>query len=288
MVVSGSVVFEEVSSTVQAISWSLSGVDTACTTGATGSNVCGMGVHIGTSCSDNAFGHLYSGVQTPWMDLVYTSDANGLAVGSMTLDTEMTIDELAGHTLIVFDSGLSYRVACSILATVQPPPPAAPPLPPSLPPPPSPPPPVTALHVASFVSHIFYTGSHPVPSGTFTVFSAGATSQSFVYNLLIGSSECSGGATGSHNSCQWHVHEGTSCTDGMGGPHLYSGSTNPWNANTYAIDEDTRASGTVQIDTGLALADLLGHTVMVHDVNGQRIACGVLSSGTGGRRQRTL
>eukprot|EP00966_Prymnesium_polylepis_P167446 3871256-Prymnesium_polylepis.1 len=245
MVVSGSVVFEEVSSTVQAISWSLSGVDTACTTGATGSNVCGMGVHIGTSCSDNAFGHLYSGVQTPWMDLVYTSDANGNAVGSMTLDTEMTIDELAGHTLIVFDSGLSYRVACSILATVQPPPPAAPPLPPSLPPPPSPPPPVTALHVASFVSAFAYTGSHPVPSGTFTVFSAGATSQSFVYNLLIGSSECSGGAGAAGNSCAFHVHQETSCTDGNGGGHLYAGSTNPWSSVSFSVDEDTRTAGTL-------------------------------------------
>merc|ERR1712185_704097 len=71
--------------TTQTFSWSLTGVDTACSSGAgDAGNSCGIHIHSGMTCTDDAEGHYYTGAVTtdPWTSIAYTSDGSGTAGGS--------------------------------------------------------------------------------------------------------------------------------------------------------------------------------------------------------------
>merc|ERR1719284_1715812 len=62
----------------QTLSWQLSGVDPACKRGASPDikNSCGLHIHQGTSCYDNALGHYWNTTlfeADPWATVSYTT-----------------------------------------------------------------------------------------------------------------------------------------------------------------------------------------------------------------------
>mmetsp|Transcript_56754 Transcript_56754/g.166098 ORF Transcript_56754/g.166098 Transcript_56754/m.166098 type:complete len:110 (-) Transcript_56754:118-447(-) len=87
--------------------------------------------------------------------------------------------------------------------------------------------------------------------------------------------------TGVPNACGVHLHVGTSCTADTGGRY-YNVASDPWDAAAYTITHGATeclspgAGEGVNMMTGLAAADVIGRAVVVHDVQGVPIACGLL------------
>lgn len=82
------------------------------------------------------------------------------------------------------------------------------------------------------------------------------------------------------NCCGIHVHTGTSCATAAGvGGHYYRGAGgDPWEWQGYygqAFTEVTN-SEIQTIETGLSASELIGHVVIIHDHDQNRVACGVL------------
>lgn len=101
--------------TVQLFAFNLTGADVACAAGAgDAANSCGIHIHAGTSCAEDALGHLYADMDDPWTEVSYASDANGEADGSVRINTGIEADDLASRTLIVhaYDG---TRIACATI-----------------------------------------------------------------------------------------------------------------------------------------------------------------------------
>eukprot|EP00967_Tisochrysis_lutea_P068753 scaffold90175_cov37-Tisochrysis_lutea.AAC.1 len=82
-------------------------------------NSCGVHIHAGMSCMEDAMGHYYSPVvgSDPWRTIVYSSDADGMASGVITgIPTGLPASEIVGHSMIIHDRA-GTRVACAILST---------------------------------------------------------------------------------------------------------------------------------------------------------------------------
>ena len=116
LLVSGTVGPMTTSGTTQSFYWSLSGVDPLCSSGAgTAGNSCGIHIHSGTTCTDDALGHFYTGAVSvdPWTSVAYTSDATaGTTTGSVSVDTGALSSSLVGkvRTRVVW-FGLSRESA---------------------------------------------------------------------------------------------------------------------------------------------------------------------------------
>ena len=134
--------------TTQTLTYTLTAVDPACGAGSgAAANSCGIHIHSGTTCTENAGGHLYTaGVSVdPWATVSYTSeiytswpDATTYSTsGSVTITTGATAREILGHVLIVHAHDAS-RIACALIADSSPTQ-TAPPPPPPTPRPPHPP-----------------------------------------------------------------------------------------------------------------------------------------------------
>jgi len=114
--------------TTQTFAYALSGVDPMCASGAgSAANSCGLHIHSGMTCTDNALGHYYTGSVTtdPWTSVAYTSTADGKTTGSVVVDTGATQAEVVGRAFIVHAYDGS-RIACALLQPVPSPAPTAP------------------------------------------------------------------------------------------------------------------------------------------------------------------
>ena len=103
MAVSGTVGPMTTAGTTQSFYWSLTGADPLCSSGAgTESNSCGIHIHAGSSCVSDAAGHFYTGAVSsdPWTSIAYTSDASGVTVGSVSVDTGALSSELVGKVRV--------------------------------------------------------------------------------------------------------------------------------------------------------------------------------------------
>ena len=79
--------------TTQTFSYALTGLDPACA-GPSGprfdaANSCGIHMHEGTSCADDAGHHYFTGAVTedPWTAIAYTTDEAGAAAGTVSVNT---------------------------------------------------------------------------------------------------------------------------------------------------------------------------------------------------------
>ena len=105
--------------TTQTFYFSLTGVDPACASGpGSAANSCGVHIHSGTTCTEDAGGHYYTGTVTadPWTAITYTSTAANTAAGSLTVATGATEAEATGRAFIVHAADGS-RIACALLGT---------------------------------------------------------------------------------------------------------------------------------------------------------------------------
>lgn len=83
---------------------------------------CGIHVHEGTTCSDanSVGGHYYKVDVDPWTTdggAIYTSDGDGLALGSFTVVTGYdTMQQNLGHAVVIHDQE-GVRLSCGLLVT---------------------------------------------------------------------------------------------------------------------------------------------------------------------------
>ena len=249
--------------TTQTSNFNLAHVDVMCIGGAgTAANSCGIHIHTGTSCADDAGGHLYDANlvgSDPWASVAYTSDATGAARGAFNVTTG--IANVDGRTMIIHDYS-GGRVACAILYTT-----------------------ALVLDASDFVPYYTFTGGSV--TGRVGPMTEVATTQTFAYTISGVDPLCSSGPGAASNSCGMHIHSGTSCSMDAGG-HYYTGTvtTDPWTSVTYTSSVETytdtssssvHTSGTLSVTTGGTLTEINGRTFIIHAFNGSRIACAILA-----------
>ena len=137
---------------------------------------------------------------------------------------------------------------------------------------PAPPPAASGLVATDFVPYVGYTGALNV-FGVVGPLDTNGTRQTFAYTLAGVDPACTG-ASGAANSCGIHIHVGTSCGADAGG-HFYTGrvTVDPWLNIVYTATPQGTASGTLTVNTGATGSELEGRAVIIHGVNGQRVAC---------------
>ena len=120
------------SGTTQTFDMSLTGVDNHCSVWTAGeaNNTCGIHVHSGTTCTDDAGDHFYNQeifADDPWASIRYggKGTVSGTADDPVSVDTGLQLSELAGHAFIVH-GWYGERVACALLAAPTPAPSSSP------------------------------------------------------------------------------------------------------------------------------------------------------------------
>jgi len=202
----------------------------------------GIHVHEGTSCSDP------QGRPLPWQPITYTSSATGVVnIPSLTVSTGLPLESSEGRVFVVHDSS-GAKVACAKLKA-----------------------PTTqqTLRVGAFDTYPGYEGDLTV-TGVVDILQVGDSAQYLQYALVGADPECTSYEAFEGNACGIHIHVGTICADAGG--HYYSGESDPW------VDIRYVAPGFVGVTFSIAtmLSDVAGRTVVVHDHDGARIACGVI------------
>merc|ERR1719408_475973 len=102
---------------MQTFPYHLSGIDKACAGGAgTAANSCGIHIHAGKTCMDNALGHYYRDpvMTDPWTSIAYTANADGTTTGVVNVDTGADSTELLDRAFIVHAYDGS-RIGCAML-----------------------------------------------------------------------------------------------------------------------------------------------------------------------------
>jgi len=265
LAVSGSVQVGETVAGTQILSFMLEGADPQCNSTADiagVANACGIHVHAGLSCED-AGGHYYdnaSVTEDPWKSVRYTTvDGNGTASDqNVQVITGWSLADVDGRTMVVHDV-TGARVACALLHTgIQ----------------------GSPLRVEAFSKYPGYTGSLAV-AGNMSVQQVGTgaeASQVLAFSLTGADPTCgTADTTGVANACGIHVHQGTDCTDAdtVGG-HYFAADldSDPWQSVMYTALGGLTAGVNIKVKTGLTNQDIVGHTMVVHDATGARIACG--------------
>ncbi len=138
------------------------------------------------------------------------------------------------------------------------------------------------LTATNFVKYFDYEGSVAV-AGMVAVTTDGTT-QTLEWSLTGHESYCSLHVKGSEdNSCGIHIHSGTTCASDAGG-HYYDEGTitdDPWATVAYGEYEPGTVgshSGTASVDTGLSSSALEGRALILHNFDGERIACALLTA----------
>ena len=118
LAVSGTVGLAKASAGVTTVEYALDDIDPACSAGAgPEANSCGIHVHRGTSCQQDAGGHFFVGptAADPWTSASYTASGDGSTAGQFTVAVGATTSDLSGRTLIVHGYN-GERIACALIA----------------------------------------------------------------------------------------------------------------------------------------------------------------------------
>jgi len=126
LVAAGTIWVAQAKTTTQVLAWDLTGLDTACVSGAGDAvkNGCGIHVHKGTSCAAHAdvLGHFWSPTSAPdpWLNIVYVADASGASQGTTTVSTGLTMSQLTGKAFVVHQLTSGGRISCALLGSMAP------------------------------------------------------------------------------------------------------------------------------------------------------------------------
>jgi len=239
--------------------YNLNGVEANCVD-------CGIHIHTGTTCDDASLvgGHYWdaSKVDDLWTTeggAVYNSDAGGNVKDHFDLTNGYDGVGNDGHAVVIHASDGS-RVACGVLSkgrksakscktrkmTLE-----------------------TCLD-----TYPGYAGDLKDIAGKVNVSFKG-TDQVFNYNMNNVDVNC--------EDCGIHIHTGTTCDDPalVGGHYFSDGTDDPWTnagGSIYESDPVGKSKGHFHINAGLDYFANNGHAVVVHDKDGNRYGCGVLSS----------
>merc|ERR1712060_220036 len=260
----------------QTMTWSLSGLDTACEPNAAENvtNGCGIHVHTGTNCdsASEVGGHYYSDSLSsdPWAPVVYVASTDGTSQEHQGVQvvTGLSNGDITGRVMVVHALADGARIACAVIGTET----GA----------------GNRVYVASFSPYPDYAGNLKVV-GSMTVVSTSGTdttaTQTLTWNLKGTDPACKANAGDDvANGCGVHVHSGTSCDVAADvGGHYYSSSlsSDPWAPIVYVTSADGTSveEAGVPVVTGLSTSDILGRVMVVHELaSGARIACGVIGA----------
>mmetsp|Transcript_21871 Transcript_21871/g.75218 ORF Transcript_21871/g.75218 Transcript_21871/m.75218 type:complete len:466 (-) Transcript_21871:442-1839(-) len=244
------------------LGYHLMGTDPACTGAAMSkANACGVHIHSGTSCEVDQGGHFHSGTTDPWATVTYTTEASAKNV---LVKAGKTLVQNTGRAFVVHDSA-GARIACALLkddATDT----------------------NGALYVNALSKYPGYIGALVVAGNVVIeqVGSGAGVAQVLTFSLSGADVQCGVAKLEKPNACGIHVHEGTDCSSAGG--HYYAKdlvSSDPWSPIVYFSDTNGSVASTisVEIGTGKPNTDMLNRTVVVHDLQGERVACGVIMSG---------
>ena len=251
------------------LSYWLTGVDPLCALepSPNHSNSCGVHVHEGTSCSADALGHFYNGEIDPWKRINYAGNSTNnefiiqtsSVSGSKLVKTLLEEHASDTRTLIVHDF-YGKRVACGkITASMD----------------------AIDCSADSFDPYFTYSGNLTI-HGRMTMRTVNGKS-AMVYHLSGFDPECSSGPGNSPNSCGVHIHRGRSCSgDALG--HFYNHAADPWmnvSPEPFNSSEITLVGSSI-INTGFSAHQADGHTLIVHDYSGARVACALVQKVAGG------
>lgn len=257
LTVTGEVYIGEVRGQYQVIFARLKGVDGNCTGVQTGANnSCGIHVHSGTTCAD-AKGHFWDETtitDDPLKNVTYTDVTEGQAamVEGIVVRTDKNLVEMEKRAFVVHDSK-GARVACCLLENAAG---------------------EEMFKVEKFEKYPTDTGTEVI--GTLSVRSVDNVYQVLQWDDLKGlDDKCAADVTiDKKNGCGIHIHEGTSClTDALVGGHHWNkeDTTDPWLKITY---RNGTKGVTIPVGTNLTMDKIYGRTVVIHDKEGGRMACG--------------
>ncbi|CAK9110454.1 unnamed protein product, partial [Durusdinium trenchii] len=252
-----SVISSEDAMGTQTLSWSLTGLDQNCSMTCTATNCCGVHIHVGTDCSDATTigGHYWDSSDyntDPWLVIMYNSSSSGGALAiDVAVATGLSAADVLGRAMVIHDF-TGARIACGIIGLA---------------------------NVPSFSPYPTYTGSL-MTAGNMAVTSLEGV-QTLSWILTAGLDTQCMGTCSATNCCGVHIHAGTDCTDASTvGGHYYDSNalaSDPWLTITYDASEMPSVKKDVMVTTGLNTADVTGHTMVIHDYSGGRIACGIIS-----------
>jgi len=256
------------SKTTSYLNWNLKGADANCLysrdyPNGKVSNDCGIHIHNGTSCSEDAGPHFYKTKEDPWKTLHYKVRYGSTRASAKKIKAGLSFYDALGHAVIVHDIN-GKRIACGILVTKDEVYGQAP------------------YVVKSFVPYFNYNGPLKV-EGQLTIRTLDTT-QYLDWKLSGADRNCfrtpyPNGAIS--NDCGIHIHVGTSCSEDAG-PHYFDKPgvidtiDDPWTRVHYQVWNGKAYSKGAAVHTGLTEALILGHAVVVHDITGARIACGII------------
>jgi len=246
----GGVSFEPGATSID-LFYHLIGLDPNCTNGpGEKPNSCGIHIHAGTDCETDAKGHFFNaedGQPEPWKSVTYTESGPG---GHAVVTLGLPNTEVLGKTLIVHDH-TGARIACGIIDEGG----------------------------DMFGKYPGYKGNLEVLGSTKVA--DGEDGDQIVEWWLTGvDPACTEPKADTALSCGIHIHKGTSCSqDALG--HYFNNTINedPWKGVTYKTEANGGAEGSATVVTGLTSAETEGHTMIVHDIDGARIACGIIMNG---------
>jgi len=234
----------------QTLSWMLSGVDPRCNETCTATNCCGVHIHVGKTCSTAADigGHYWTtGGTDPWLTVMYNSTNMPSLETDLAVVTGASGEDVSGRAMVIhdFEGG---RVACGLIANAS---------------------------VGGFDPYPGYDGNLAT-AGVMQVYSKDVT-QSLTWIFTAGlDTRCSAACTAA-NCCGIHIHVGTNCSDaGTIGGHYWNSTfvaADPWAMIMYNTSHMPSVMSDVMVSTGYMEDNIEGHTMVIHDFDGGRIAC---------------
>lgn len=232
---------------------------------------CGVHIHSGTTCDnhDDVGGHYWNDdiVEDPWTTdngAVYNTNYEGMTHATNILNSGHHLKENLGHAVVVHAQD-GTRIGCGVLSNGGK---AAKNCKPTK----------TVLH-ACIAKYPDYNGDLAGIIGKVKVRFL-HESMKFKYKLKGADPNC--------KECGIHIHSGTTCDDAnLVGAHYWDDNNNaiddPWNAKKgafYTTDTSGVGASKFFLSSGLDAEENVGHAVVVHDAEGIRYGCGVLSSET--------
>lgn len=245
------------------IDYMVADVDPACAAGpdlAQSANSCGIHIHAGTSCEQDALGHYYAVGSDPWGEGYYTAQSATdqyfvYAAGKFSLKAGLDQAAITGKTLIVHDQA-GGRTHCAPIHA-----------------------PTGFLGVSTFTAYPGYEGNLTHVAGGVQMTHLPEAGSVHVNALLVGVDPRCSEDHDAPNACGIHIHSGYDCADAdtIGG-HLYAGESDPWSAVAYQVLGPGRpGTGEDMVTVGMSASDLIGRAFVVHDSYGERIACGLVA-----------
>lgn len=242
----------------QTLSWSLTGLDTDCENACTATNCCGVHIHVGTDCNDASTigGHYWDSsdyTTDPWATVMYNSSNDSSSADSwVAVATGLDAGEVLGRAMVIHDA-TGARIACGI---------------------------IQLANVPFFRRYPGYIGgSGYAATGVMSV-QANGTTQSLSWVFVSVDKRCTGTCTAT-NCCGVHIHTGMDCTDSSTiGGHFYDSTaltTDPWLTVTYDASTMPSVMKDVVVETGKTASEIEGRTMVIHDYDGERLACGTIS-----------